>query len=41
MPDGGEGFDGRIDLVRRTRGYRRWPDEVKARIVVDIEFRKS
>ncbi|WP_345739962.1 transposase [Cereibacter sphaeroides] len=30
MPDGGEGFDGRIEVIRRTRGYRRWPDEVKA-----------
>ncbi|AXQ93046.1 transposase [Cereibacter azotoformans] len=35
MPDGGEGFDGRIEVIRRTRGYRRWPDEVKARIVAE------
>ena len=35
MPDGGEGFEGRIEVIRRTRGYRRWPDEVKARIVAE------
>lgn len=35
MADGGDGFDGCIDVVRRTRGYRRWPDEVKARIVAE------
>ncbi|MCE6967027.1 IS66-like element accessory protein TnpA [Cereibacter sphaeroides] len=35
MADGGEGFGGRIEVVRRTRGYRRWPDEVKARIVAE------
>ena len=35
MADGGEGFDGCIEVVRRTRGYRRWPDAVKARIVAD------
>lgn len=33
MADGGDGFEGRIEVVRRTRGYRRWPEEVKARIV--------
>ena len=33
MADGGDGFDGCIEVVRRTRGYRRWPDEVKGRMV--------
>ena len=35
MADGGDGFDGCIEVVKRTRGYRRWPDEVKARIVAE------
>lgn len=35
MADGGEGFVGCVEVVRRTRGYRRWPDAVKARIVVE------
>ena len=35
MADGGEGFVGCIEVVRRTRGYRRWPDGVKARIVAE------
>lgn len=35
MADGGDGFDGRIKIVQQTRGYRRWPDEVKARIVAE------
>jgi transposase len=30
-----DGFEGQIEIVRRTRGYRRWPDEVKARIVAE------
>ena len=35
MTDVADGFDGQIEIVRRTRGYRRWPDEVKARIVAE------
>lgn len=35
MADGGDGFDGCIEFVQRTRGYRRWPDEVKGRIVAE------
>lgn len=35
MADGGDGFDGCIEVVRRTRGYRRWSDDVKARIVAE------
>ena len=35
MADGGDGFDGCIEVVHRTRGYRRWPDDVKARIVAE------
>jgi transposase len=35
MADGGDGFEGRIAVVQRTRGYRKWPDEVKARIVAE------
>ena len=35
MTDVADGFDGEIEIVRRTRGYRRWPDEVKARIVAE------
>ena len=32
MTDVADGFDGQIEIVHQTRGYRRWPDEVKARI---------
>lgn len=35
MADGGDGFGGCIEVVGRTRGYRRWPTEVKARIVAE------
>ena len=35
MADGGDGFGGCIEIVQRTRGYRRWPAEVKARIVAE------
>ncbi|SEM86468.1 Transposase, partial [Loktanella fryxellensis] len=35
VSDGGDGFDGCIEVVQRTRGYRRWPDEAKARIVAE------
>ena len=36
MADGGGGFMGRCEVVEpRRRGKRRWPDEVKARIVVE------
>jgi transposase len=35
MADGGDGFEGRIAVVQRTRGYRKWSEEVKARIVAE------
>jgi transposase len=35
MADGGDGFAGCIEVVRRTRGYRRWPEALKARIVAE------
>ena len=35
MAEGGDGFDGCIEVVQRTCGYRRWPDEVRARIVAE------
>ena len=33
MTDVADGFDGQMEINRRTRGYRRWPHDVKARIV--------
>lgn len=35
MADGGDGFVGCVEMVRRTRGYRRWPEAFKARIVTE------
>jgi transposase len=36
MADGGDGFMGRCEVVElRRRGKRRWPAEVKARIVAE------
>jgi len=35
MADGGEGFGGRCEVVDRPRGNRRWPNDVKARIVAE------
>jgi transposase len=35
MADGGEGFGGRCEVVERRRGNRRWPNDVKARIVAE------
>ena len=35
MADGGNGFVGFVEMVRRRRGYRRWPEAFKARIVAE------
>lgn len=35
MPDDGDGFGGCIEVVQRTRGYRRWPEAAKAWIVAE------
>lgn len=35
MADGGDGFGGCIEAMQRTRAYRRWPAEMKARIVAE------
>lgn len=41
MADGGDGFDGCMEVVQLTRGYRRRPDEVKARIAAEVSARRS
>ena len=33
MPDGGDGFAGRFEVVEPQRGNRRWPLDLQARIV--------
>lgn len=35
MADGGAGFVGRCEVVEARRSNRRWPDDVKARIVAE------
>jgi len=35
MADGGDGFVGRCEVVGARRSNRRWPDDVKARIVAE------
>lgn len=35
MADGGNGFDCCIEVVRLTRGYRSWPDDVQAQSVAE------
>lgn len=35
MPDGGDGFVGRCEVVEPRRKNRRWPDDVKVRIVAE------
>lgn len=35
MTDGGDGFVGRCEVVEPRRRNRRWPDDVKARIVAE------
>ncbi|AFL49671.1 IS66-like element accessory protein TnpA [Sinorhizobium fredii] len=35
MADGGDGFVGRCEVVEPRRGNRRWPNDLKARIVAE------
>lgn len=35
MADGGDGFVGRFEVVEPHRGNRRWPNDLKARIVAE------
>lgn len=35
MADGGDGFVGRCEVLEARRSNRRWPDDVKARIVAE------
>jgi transposase len=35
VTDVADGFDGEIEIVHQTRGYRRWPDDVRSRIVAE------
>jgi hypothetical protein len=35
VSDGVDGFDGCIEVVQRTRRYRSWADDAKARIVAE------
>ncbi|EPE96996.1 transposase, partial [Rhizobium grahamii] len=35
MADGGDGFVGRSEVVEAGRGNRRWPNDLKARIVAE------
>ena len=35
MADGVDGFVGRCEVVQPRRGNRRWPDDVKSRIVAE------
>ena len=41
MADGGDGFEGRITVVQRTWGYRKWSEEENVRIVAEIPIRMA